>query len=423
MASPKEAATQHIQDCKDRIAAHEPKIRAFAAYDAALVQDTATGDSGLPLSGLAIGVKDIIDALPYPTSSGSPLYSGRIPAKDAAAVAQLRAAGGVVMGKTVTTEFAFFTPGPTRNPHDPDRTPGGSSSGSAAAVAAGFIDAGLGSQTAASITRPASYCGVVGFKPSFGCYSLAGVGGLAPSFDTLGLLARDVTTAAAVHAVLAGPVPSAAVARPVPPVRIGLCRTPWWPKAEQATQEAMTGAAQAFSAVVAVDEIDLSAFADGARLHAEIMAFEAAQTLATELQTQPDGLSPVLMSMLQAGMKTDRGDHCRNLRQASDLRDRIAGLFDRYDLLLAPAAPGEAPQGLGATGDPVFSRLWSLLHLPTITLPGFTGPAGMPVGIQVLAAINEDEKLLGHALWAEQLLPARPLPPWSAKAATAQPIA
>lgn len=409
-------ADRHIRDCMSRIAEYEPEIRAFAAYDARILQGQLNDRAQTPLAGLAVGVKDIINAVPYPTASGSPLHEGKIPARDAAAVAQLRMAGAVIMGKTVTTEFAFFSPGPTRNPHDPMRTPGGSSSGSAAAVAAGFIDAGLGSQTAASITRPASYCGVVGFKPGFGCYSLAGVGGLAPSFDTLGVLSRDVATAAAVHAVLAGPAPVPPVAEAVPPRRIGLCRTPWWPQAEQATRDAIAQAEKVFSADAVVGEVDLSAFAGGARLHAEIMAFEAAQTLASELMTQREGLSPVLRAMLDAGMKTDRACHRQNLRQAAELRDRIAGLFDRYDLLLAPAAPGEAPVGLGATGDPVFSRLWSLLHLPAITLPGFTGPAGMPVGIQLLAGMNEDEKLLSHALWAEKLLPTPPRPPSFGKA-------
>lgn len=413
------SANQHIRDCMDRIAAYEPEIRAFVARDAGLLQDLPPEGGQKPLKGLALGVKDIIDALPYPTASGSPLHSGRMPAQDAAAVAQLRAAGAMVMGKTVTTEFAFFSPGPTRNPHDPARTPGGSSSGSAAAVAAGFIDAGLGSQTAASITRPASYCGVVGFKPGHGCYSLAGVGGLAPSFDTLGVLSRDVATAAAVHAVLAGPVPAPPVTEAVPPARIGLCRTPWWPQAEQATRNAIASAGRVFSAEALVEEVDLSAFAEGVRLHAAIMAFEAAQTLAAELATQPEGLSPVLRAMLVSGMQIDRSSHRRHLSEAADLRRRIADLFGRYDLLLAPAAPGEAPVGLEATGDPVFSRLWSLLHLPAITLPGLAGPAGLPVGIQLLAGRGENEKLLSHALWAEWLLPSPTRPPFRQKGAEA----
>ena len=359
----------------------------------------------LPLAGLALGVKDIIDATPYATGCGSPIYAGTMPARDAAAVARLRDAGAVVMGKTVTTEFAFFSPGPTRNPYDRARTPGGSSSGSAAAVAVGAIDAGLGSQTAASITRPASFCGVVGFKPSYGSYSLAGVKGLAPSFDTLGALSRDVATMAAVHAVLSNPLPAAPVAAAVTPRRVGVCRTPWWGKAEQATRDANAAASATFAGETEVEDVDMAAFEDAAALHASIMAFEAAQTLACELASQPDRLSPVLRGMLETGTRIGRDEHVRNLRRAEELRDRVQNLTDRYDVLLAPAAVGEAPRGLDATGDPIFSRAWTLLRLPTITRPGFAGPAGLPVGVQLLSGLYDDERLLAHALWAERLLP------------------
>lgn len=398
-----------------RIEAREPSLRAFVGWDPARVRAAArTIDPEGPLARLALGVKDIIDALPYPTESGSPLHRGRMPLCDATAVAQLRAAGAVVMGKTVTTEFAFFSPGPTCNPHDPLRTPGGSSSGSAAAVAAGMIDAGLGSQTAASITRPASFCGVVGFKPSFGSYSLDGVGGLSPSFDTLGALTRDVATMSAIHSVLANPTPAARVQNVLTPRRIGLCRTPWWSQAEPATREAVAAAGAAFGAQTRVEDVDLAEFEEGASLHSEIMAFEAAQTLARELAT-PDALSPVLRQMLERGWQIGRPEHVHNLRRAMDLRLRIRALTERYDLLVAPAAVGEAPLGLTATGDPVFSRLWSLLRLPTITMPGFTGPNGLPVGIQLLAGLYEDERLLAHALWAEALLSARARPESIAK--------
>lgn len=375
--------------------------------EVALAQAATLGGRAdtLPLAGLALGVKDIIDAPPYATGCGSPIHAGTMPARDAAAVAQLRAAGAVVMGKTVTTEFAFFSPGPTRNPYDGERTPGGSSSGSAAAVAAGFIDAGLGSQTAASITRPASFCGVVGFKPSYGSYSLSGVKGLAPSFDTLGALSRDVATMAAVHAVLANPLPAAPVAEATAPRRVGVCRTPWWDKAGQATRDAMEDAAAAFAADTEVEDVDMAGFEDAAELHAGIMAFEAAQTLACELAMQPDRLSPVLRGMLETGTRIRRDEHVRNLRRAEELRARVQDLTERYDVLLAPAAVGEAPLGLGATGDPIFSRAWTLLRLPAITLPGFVGPAGMPVGVQLIAGLHENERLLAHALWAERLLP------------------
>jgi Asp-tRNA(Asn)/Glu-tRNA(Gln) amidotransferase A subunit family amidase len=405
----------HIERCLARIDALEPELRAFVALDAeaalaAAAELDARADT-LPLAGLALGVKDIVDATPYATACGSPIHAGTRPARDAAAVAQLRAAGAVVMGKTVTTEFAVFSPGPTRNPHGAERTPGGSSSGSAAAAAAGFIDVGLGSQTAASITRPASFCGVVGFKPSYGSYSLAGVKGLAPSFDTLGALSRDVASMAAVHAVLANPLPVAPIAEAMPPRRVGICRTPWWDKAEQATRDAIAGATAAFAAETEVEDVDMQAFEDAATLHASIMAFEAAQTLAYELGKQPERLSPVLRGILESGTRIGREEHVRHLRQAEELRERARDLTERYDALLAPAAVGEAPLGLGATGDPIFSRGWTLLRLPAITLPGFVGPNAMPVGVQLISRLHDDERLLAHALWAERLLPRLVTPP------------
>ncbi len=407
-------ARERVEVCIARIEAEEPQLQAFVRWDAAQARAEAADIDKrrpeAPLAGLTLGVKDIVDALPYPTECGSPIHRGRVPASDAAAVARLRAAGAVVMGKTVTTEFAFFSPGPTRNPHDHRRTPGGSSSGSAAAVAAGFIDAGLGSQTAASITRPASFCGVVGFKPSFGSYSLAGVGGLAPSFDTLGALSRNVATMASLHAVLANPAQVPAVTNVLTPRRIGICRTPWWSEAEPATRNAIAEAAAAFGAETSVEDVEMTGFDDGAFLHAEIMAYEAARTLAGEYAGRVEDLSPVLRRMLDHGMQIGRSEHVHNLRRAEDLRARIRPLTDRFDVLLAPSAVGEAPMGLTATGDPIFSRLWTLLRLPAISLPGFIGPSGMPVGVQLLAGLYEDERLLAHALWAEALMP-RPAPP------------
>jgi Asp-tRNA(Asn)/Glu-tRNA(Gln) amidotransferase A subunit family amidase len=407
-------ARKHIEACLARIDAFEPALQAFQSLDAeqALVAAVAMdkGGKNLPLAGLALGVKDIIDAVPYPTGCGSPIHAERVPRADAACVAQLRAAGAVVLGKTVTTEFAFFSPGPTRNPHDGKRTPGGSSSGSAAATAAGFIDAGLGSQTAASITRPASFCGVVGFKPSFGTYSLAGVKGLSPSFDTLGALTRDATIMAAVHAVLANPIPAAPVAESIAPRRVGICRTPWWDKAEQATRDAIAGAAKVFSTEAIVEDVNMDAFADAATVHAAIMTFEAAQGLAAEMAVGREKLSPVLFGMLETGMRITRDEHVWNLRRATELRKEVQALTDRYDVLVAPAATGEAPVGLAATGDPIFSRVWTLLRLPAITLPGFIGPNRMPVGIQLISRLHDDERLLAHALWAERLLPKAPAP-------------
>lgn len=404
----------HIDACLSRIAAYEEMLHSLVAHDADNVlrqKEEVEGRSGsMPLAGLALGVKDIIDAASYPTVCGSPIYEGVMPRCDAASVAQLREAGAIVMGKTVTTEFAFFSPERTRNPHDGARTPGGSSSGSAAAVAAGFIDVGLGSQTAGSITRPASFCGVVGFKPSFGTYSLAGMKGLSPSFDTLGAFSRDVATIASVHAVLSSAKGEEAMTEPAAPRRIGLCRTPSWDKAEAATRDVLAAAASVLGAEVEVADVDMDGLAEGVGLHMAIMAFEARQSLAAEFASHPEKLSVVLRDLLAEGERIGRGEHRQNLARAEELRKRVEDVTERFDLLLAPAAVGEAPSGLAATGDPVFSRLWTLLRLPTITLPGFTGTSGMPVGVQLLAAMQEDERLLSHALWAEALFPDRPEP-------------
>ncbi len=396
----------HIESCLKRIEDLDTSISAFVAYDpVAARKQILHQNPNLPLSGVALGVKDIIDAVPFATGCGSPIHANTRPAQDASCVAALRNAGATVIGKTVTTEFAFFSPGATRNPHDHLRTPGGSSSGSAAAVAAGFIDVGLGSQTAASITRPASFCGVVGFKPSFGTYSLTGVKEFAPSFDTLGTLARDVKSITAVHEVLASAKTASTHWSPAPARRIGVCRTADWMQAETGTKIAIATATRILLREAEVIDVDMTLFADAPQIHAAIMAFEARQSLKNEVASQPDLISKVLRNLLLEGEKITSTEHRCNLKRAEEFRKRASELTATYDLLIAPAAVGEAPLGLEATGDPIFSRLWTLLRLPTITLPGFTGPNGMPVGIQLLSAIHDDERLLQHAMWAEQLFP------------------
>ncbi|WP_342629740.1 amidase [Nguyenibacter vanlangensis] len=393
-----------------RIARHEPRLRAFTSYDPVRLRQDAEAAPAGPLGGLSVGVKDIIDTGDYPTAHGSPIYAANHPRNDAACVALLKAAGALCVGKTVTTEFAFFRPGPTVNPHDVSRSPGGSSSGSAAAVAAGMIDIGLASQTAASLTRPASYCGIVGFKPSYGRYALAGVKGLAPSFDTLGTVTGDVATAARADAVLRGPVPASPRLDARPPGRIGLCRTPWWPEAEPSTWKAVEDAAARFRAAVPVDDVDLADYGAAADLHITIMSYEAAQALTWEYACRRDMLSPQVTQLIETGRAIPYETYRDALRQASLLRQRVQALFDRYDALIAPAAPGEAPLLEHGTGSPIFSRLWTLLRLPTITLPGLTGVNGLPVGVQLLSRFDGDDDLLDWAAWAEKLLPLRPAP-------------
>ncbi|MBO1325111.1 amidase [Acetobacter sp. TBRC 12305] len=402
---------RHAAALIQRIETSEPVLRAFTAYDPVRIRAEALGAPQGPLSGLSVGVKDIIDTADYATGHGSPIYDGWHPRSDASCVTLLRAAGAVCVGKTVTTEFAFFRAGATVNPYDHARTPGGSSSGSATAVAAGMIDIGLASQTAASLTRPASYCGIVGFKPSYGRYASAGIKSLAPSFDTLGTMTRDVATAALADGVLKGPVaaPTPLVAQA--PKRIGLCRTPHWAEAGPATQAALEQAAGLFGAQVEVAEIDLSAFADAADLHITIMSYEAVQALAWEYTHRRDMLSPQISALLEAGRGISYATYRTALARAQDLRARMAELTPPGTVLLAPAAPDVAPLLSEGTGSPLFSRLWTLLRLPTITLPGLVSATGLPVGVQLLGPFGEDEALLAHAAWAETVLPARPVPP------------
>lgn len=389
---------------------YEPQVKAFTSYDPVRVRVDADAAPEGPLLGMSIGVKDIIDTVHYPTSHGSPIYADHHTLSDAACVTQLKTAGAVCVGKTVTTEFAFFSPGPTVNPHDVARTPGGSSSGSAAAVAVGMVDIGLASQTAASLTRPASYCGIVGFKPSYGRYAPAGIKSLAPSFDTLGTMTRDVATAALADSVLKGPtaVPCSFTSRR--PSSIGVCRTPHWEEAEEATRAAVEKAGALFSAEVQVTYVDLDAFAEAADLHVTIMSYEAAQALGWEYAERRAFLTPQIIGLLEAGRQIDYATYRAALAKADELRRRMADLLADYDLLVAPAASGEAPLTEKGTGSPIFSRLWTLLRLPTITLPGLTSTAGLPVGVQLLAAYGADDDLLDWAGWAETILPPRPFP-------------
>jgi Asp-tRNA(Asn)/Glu-tRNA(Gln) amidotransferase A subunit family amidase len=383
---------------------HEARVHAWVVsdYARALEQARAVGSgaaSGL-LAGKLIGVKDIIDVAGFPTGCGSPIYAGRMPADDAASVALIRQAGGVIAGKTATSEFAYFAPSRTANPYDAGCTPGGSSSGSAAAVATGMVEIALGTQTAASITRPASFCGIYGFKPTFGSYSLSGVKTLAHSLDTLGTMSRSVADVALMHAVLTRQVPAPPVAAKP---RIGLCRTPSWPKATPDCAAALEGARDVLkSAGAEVTEIALPPEYDGlADLQMLIMAYDAARDLAYEDTAHRARLSPQIRELIDKGRAIPGREYADAQCRAAEARLAAGALFDRCDVILAPAATGEAPAGLQATGDPIFSRMWTLLQLPTICVPGFEGAQGLPIGVQFLGPLHEDRRLLDHAAWIE----------------------
>jgi Asp-tRNA(Asn)/Glu-tRNA(Gln) amidotransferase A subunit family amidase len=401
-----------VRACLDRIEAEDGRIGAFEHIDAAgaLAQARAIDarTPKPPLAGLPVAVKDIIDTADLPTECGFAPYRGRRPDRDAACVARLRAAGAVVLGKTVTTELAFFQPGKTRNPHDLARTPGGSSSGSAAAVAARMAPAALGTQTAGSIIRPASFCGVVGFKPTHGLVPLDGVSPFAASLDTIGVLVRRIADVSPLLEALApgafAPVPAL---RPAPRrPRVALCRTEQWPLARASTHRIVDEAAARIGLAGApVAELDLGpAFAGLAEAQRTIMAVEAARTFRAIVARHGDAVSAVLRDLVRdgEGVTADREDSAR--QQRARCRELLGDVFARFDVLLTPSAVGEAPVGLASTGDPAFNRVWTLLGTPCVSLPGARGPEGMPVGIQLVGAPDGDAALLSAAAWVERAL-------------------
>ncbi len=352
-------------------------------------------DAGV-LHGLPVGVKDLIDTADQPTEYGSAAYAGHRPVRDAEVVRRLRAAGAVVLGKTVTTEHALFHPGPTRNPHDPLRSPGGSSSGSAAAVAAGVVPVALGTQTAGSVLRPASFCGVVGVKPTFGLVPTDGIKPCAPSLDTVGVLAADAGLAAAVLGVLADDPERFRPRVPDRPLRIGSWRTPWWSALEPGAGAAIEAGVGRLARgrfevveVVAPEGFDALVGAQEA-----LMAAEVLEALAGE---DPDALSDTLRAYLQRAAKLAPGAP-EAATLAERWRARLPELFAGVDVLLVPAALGEAPPlSAGSTGDPLPCRAFTLLGVPTVAVPGLVGPHGLPLGVQVVAPWGQDGLALGAA--------------------------
>ncbi|MDQ4061279.1 MAG: amidase, partial [Pseudomonadota bacterium] len=373
-----------IEACLARIAESEETIRAFAYLDpeaarrAAREQDRR-GRPGL-LAGMPVGIKDIFDTADMPTGCGSPIYADHRPRSDSAAVALIRRAGGIIMGKTVTTEFAWLTPGPTRNPLNPGHTPGGSSSGSAAAVAAGYIPLAIGSQTGGSVIRPASFCGIVGYKPSYGLIPTAGMKPFAWSLDTVGVFAARVADAALLGAALTGLEPQLPDLAP----RFGFYLPPEIDRASEdvhvALDRARKLAEQAGARVVDVPVPEpIRRLDDAWRVLNE---YEGARSLAYEFDAHPDELSDALRAIVQAALALTQEQRIEALGTIAECRQALTTLFGDADVLITPAAPGEAPEGLASTGDSVFNRHWTSLGTPCVTLPGLNGRRGLPVGIQ-----------------------------------------
>ncbi|MEA2245143.1 MAG: hypothetical protein QOD24_4699 [Solirubrobacteraceae bacterium] len=388
-----------VTACLERIAAREPELHAWAQLDdeVALAQarERDAEPSRGPMHGIPVGVKDVIDTADLPTGYGSPIYARHRPRRDADCVAWLRDAGAVVLGKTVTTEFATYEPPPTLNPLDPARTPGGSSSGSAAAVAAGMVPLALGTQTAGSVIRPASFCGIAGFKPTHGWRSIAGIKRLSDRLDTLGLLGRSVADAA-----LLG---SWDVPPPREP-RLAFARTPWWDALQDAGRAVLEGAA----AQLGASEMELPAeFAGVAQAQETVMAFDVARNLEPEWNEHRDGLSSAMRDYIERGRTVTAEAAEAAVAVGETCRAALPGVLGGFDALLVPGVLGEAPlRSEGHTGDPLLCRAWTFLGAPAISVPGRVGPAGMPIGVQLVGLPGGEERLLGAAAWAERALSA-----------------
>ena len=410
VAAGEATAESGTRACLERIAAREAAVGAWTYIDAerALAEARRRDQAhakGL-LHGVAVGIKDIFDTADMPTSYGSPIYADHRPAADAACVAWLRAAGAVALGKTVTTEFAMTHPGKTRNPHDPAHTPGGSSSGSAAAVAAGMVPVALGTQTLGSVIRPAAYCGIVGFKPSYGAINRAGAKLLSESADTIGIFVRTVADIPPVLAAFTGaPMESYDKELDRAP-RIGLVRGIEWDKATAQAQAAFEDAAQRLAkAGASVRDVAIDPALKTAHERSRIVTdYETARAYAYEWFNHRDRLSPAFARNVADGVAIAFADY-NAARGAFDVARRIvAEAFADCDFWLSLPAPGEAPKGIESTGDPVFNRLWTLLHVPCLTVPCGKGPTGLPLGVQLIGPPRGAARLLAAGRWVEAAL-------------------
>jgi Asp-tRNA(Asn)/Glu-tRNA(Gln) amidotransferase A subunit family amidase len=409
-----------VGGCLERVGEVDAKVQAWAFLDRdhAMQQAEAAdlhrkqGKALGPLHGVPVGIKDIFDTSDMPTELGSPLWAGRTPRRDSAAVARLRAAGAVIMGKTVTTEYAYFHPGKTTNPHDAGRTPGGSSSGSAAAVAAHMVPGAVGSQTNGSVIRPAAFCGVVGFKPTHGLIPRTGALLLSRSLDHVGVLARTVADVALVAETLVGfdeedpdtrPIarpPLAAVAASEPPLppRLAFVRSPAWEHAEPVTREAFAELVRTLGEAVA--EVELGAgFARAVEMHRTIMEVEMAHNLHRDYEKGGDRFSAVLRKLIERGRGYAAVDYAAAVAGIPSLNVALEPVFDEFDAIITPAAPGEAPHGLETTGNPIFCTIWTYLGTPAVTLPLLRSAAGMPLGVQLVGRRDGDARLLRTARW------------------------
>lgn len=411
------SSAEFVRACLARCAQLEPAIQAWQHLDAERAMEVAeaadaasrSGKARGPLHGVPVAVKDIIDVAGMPTTMGSPIYANHVANESARVVARLEQSGALVPGKSVTSEFAYYTPGKTRNPWNTAHTPGGSSMGSAAAVAAHMIPAALGTQTNGSVIRPAAFCGVVGFKPSYGVISTRGMLTFSATLDTVGVLAHDVADAAQLAAVIAEPDRQlrAEVAVRVTPPRLIAVRSPVWHLAEPPQQTMFAQNIAALRAAGAhVDELELPArFADAHNAQRVIMAYEGAKNLGPVQHRHRGEMSARLNAFLDEGAAIDAASHRAALELRDSLQAELAQFVTGHDAIITPPAPGEAPADLTQTGNPTFCTIWTLLGAPAVSLPAGLGPHGLPLGLQLVGACGADSKTLEAAAWVEQQQP------------------
>lgn len=414
------SSQQLVQSCIAQIQAREPDVQAWAYFDAghALEQAKQADEhraAGQPLGllhGVPVGIKDIIDTGDMPTEDGTPLHSGRNPWHDAKVVELLRSAGAIIMGKTVTTELATYAPGKTRNPHNPEHTPGGSSSGSAAAVAAGMVPLAIGTQTNGSLIRPAAYCGVFGFKPTRGLISRQGILRQSEPLDQPGGFARSIEDLALLGEVLSAydanqpgmtpraPVPMMRVCSEDPPMppTLALVKTPWWSELDDDCREGYGELVDVLGKQIGEFVLPDSA----ARVfdwHNSVMEADIAANYQSDYERGADKLSAALLGQLERGRNVKAVDYIRALARIPVVTEALDEIFDRYDAILTPAVAGAAPHGLDSTGNPMFCTLWTYCGMPAISLPLLKSESGLPIGVQLVGRVGDDARLLRTARW------------------------
>ena len=394
----------------EQIEVREPEIEAFVYVDRDISMDEARirdrEPARGPLHGVPVAIKDVFDTFDMPTAYGSPIYRNHQPAQDSAVVAIIREKGGVILGKTVTPEFATQHPPKTHNPHDLSRSPGGSSAGSAAAVAADMAPVAIGSQTTGSVIRPAAYCGIVGYKPSFQAINVSGMKPLASSMDTVGILSKTVEDAAVLATTLWDTVPIDLDDTVEAAPRIAFCRTPQWSKAEDHMQAAIEDAVSRLSkAGASVDEISLPPEFDELEDAVDtLVGFEMWRTLTFEREVYPSLLSPRLKELLAMGEARTGEGYRAALKHAVTCRALFAEMMQDYDVVLSPPATGEAPPREESTGDPTFCKIWTVMYGASVTVPAGEGPNGLPLGVQVAVPYAQDDTALIAAEWIRRAL-------------------